>query len=295
MGQQRVYASAQYKENINRQVLFNVDNINTEAFDLRERLNIESLDRIVSSKEEQDLGAVGNEGRSYSKYNPWISIAPASLESGGDGVTLPTTSNANGVFDTAGIDRNSEIYDTTTSSPSGELGSAETLTDGVIRDFLSDIRPNGGKDPSVFFGGHKTYSEVQGIYVKSVRISNPSDTDAVVTIGVNGINTFRGNGTGLHISKVYDIPFIPSKDIPGAPDNPNGATASGATSNIGNIYALDTSDPESAGIPRFGIRTLKPPVYYEASPRIPGFPFITGGFVERGIFESIMETYRYST
>ncbi len=295
MGQQRVYASAQYKENINKQALLNVANIDTEAKDVLSRLNMESLDRIISSNGEHlisDRKVETGTSDTRSKYNPWITVAgtPAAT----------TTANANlnqhsDLADDAGIDRTETTYDTTVFSPSGTLNTSDTLTDGTIRDFLSDIRPTGGKDPSVFYGGHKTYSEIQGLYVRSIRIQNPSDMNTTVTVGVNGINTFKGNGVGIHISKLYDIPFIPSKDVPGARDNPHYSGASAKTNevrktgSIGNLYALDTSDPEGAGIPRFGIRVLKPPVYYEASPRIPGFPYITGGFIEKGIFESIME------
>ena len=280
MGQQRVYASAQYKENINKQVLYNVSNIATEADDILERFNMESMDRIISSKAENDLDTRQVSGTNYSKYNPWISVA------GSKPVIANTDAFADtNVRDDAGIDRTTDTYDTTTNSPSGVLGKSDVITDATIRDFLSDIRPTGGKDPTVFFGGHKTYSEIQGLWTGTIRTQNPSDGSAVMTIGVNGINTFRGNGVGLHISKIYDIPFIPSKDVPGAKDN----STTGVTNGIGNLYAIDTSDPEGAGIPRFGIRVAKPPVYYEASPRIPGFPFITAGFVEKGIFESIME------
>ncbi len=294
MGQQRVYASAQYKENINKQALLNVANIENEADDVKSRLNMESIDRIVSAKAENDLTTrrVSTTGNTEAaKYNPWITVAGTYSETGNANASLNEYTDTN-IKDDAGVDRRSDTYDTTVFSPSGTLETADTLTDGTIRDFLSDIRPTGGKDPSVFYGGHKTYSEIQGLYVRSIRIQNPSDMNTTVTVGVNGINTFKGNGVGIHISKLYDIPFIPSKDVPGARDNPHYSGGSGTTrrtGTIGNLYALDTSDPEGAGIPRFGIRVLKPPVYYEASPRIPGFPYITGGFIEKGIFESIME------
>lgn len=276
LGQQRVYASAQFKELLNRQLLANVANITTEAEDVKARLNLEALDRVVSSKAEKDTFT----GAANQKYNPWLNIAG----------TPPTTADVNEysddrVVNTAMIDRTSEIYDTTVTSPSGSLTTSDTLTDGVVRDFLSDIRPAGGKDPTLFIGGHKTYSELQGVYMNSVRIQNPSDLKTTMSVGVNGINTFTGTGVGLHISLVYDIPYIPSKDTPGEKDNPT----TGATNGIGNLYALDTSDPEGSGKPRLGIRVLKPIVYYEASHRIPAYPYNTGGFVEKGVFQGMME------
>ena len=84
------------------------------------------------------------------------------------------------------------------------------LTDDTLRTFLRKIRIAAGKDPNVFLGSHEVYSEIQGLYMPSVRIPNPYG-ESLVQVDVNGIQTFKGTGVGIHVDSIYGIPFIPSK------------------------------------------------------------------------------------
>ena len=249
LGSLRLYMAVQHKEFLNRMLLADVEgNVSSGAY--TGTTDFESLDRIVSSNaEETALGGSGSE-----EYSPW--------------------GNANVSRDS------SSTFDSTVESASGTIGTNGVLTDDTLRTFLRKIRIAAGKDPNVFLGSHEVYSEIQGLYMPSVRIPNPYG-EALVQVDVNGIQTFRGTGVGIHVDSIYGIPFIPSKDAP---------SDSGDSAEIGRLFALDTSDAEGYGYPRIGIQVAIPTEYYEATRRTPAYPFVNNAFVEKGVFRTMGET-----
>ena len=252
LAQQRVYASDQFKERVNLMLAAKpTDVVATHAL---EELNLESLDVIVSASAEQAHEAHANV---TSLYTPWFA--------------------ANG----AGVQRNgATVHDSTVKSPSGTLGTTDVLTDAVLRETLAEIRIAAGKEPTVMIGGQDTYSEVQSIYMNAYRIQNTADLRTEFSVGVNGVDTFTGTGAGLHISTIYGLPFIPSKDIGG----------SGA-GKVDNLYILNTSaDKNAPNKPLLGMQILKPIVYYEAGKRQQGYPFINEAFTDRALYNMLGET-----
>jgi len=253
LGSLRLFMAVQHKELLNRMLLADVEGpaaASCGAFTGTD--DFETLDRIVASNAEENTlgGACGT-----ANYDPWAAAA------------------------TASIDRDcATTFDSTVTSASGTIGTRGILTDDTLRTHLRDIRIAAGKDPNVFLGSHEAYSEIQGLYMPSVRIPNPYG-EALVQIDVNGIQTFKGTGVGIHVDSVYGVPYIPTKD---APQN-NAAE-------IGRIFSLDTSDAEGYGYPRIGIQIAIPTEYYEATRRSPGYPFINAAFVEKGIFRTMGET-----
>jgi len=252
LGSLRLYMAVQHKEFLNRMLLADVEaeaagasGANTGSKDF------ESLDRIISSDAEED--ALG--GSHANMYDPWAANATIDRDSGTD-------------------------FDCTVESASGTIGTNGVLTDDTLRTFLRKIRIAAGKDPNVFLGSHEVYSEIQGLYMPSVRIPNPYG-ESLVQIDVNGIQTFRGTGVGIHVDSIYGIPFIPSKD---APSNASDS------SEVGRLFALDTSDAEGYGYPRIGIQIAIPTEYYEATRRSPAYPFVNNAFVEKGVFRTMGET-----
>jgi len=253
LGYQRVYAADQIKELLNRQLLFNpLDTaVTDDAADLLERQNMESINRVVASKEEYD-----ESGSSIANiYNPWRR--------------------------TASITRNtSDTWDSTIESPSGDLGTSDVITNGIIVDTLADLRTAGGKEPTFLVGGQDTYSELQKLYINAYRIENQGLLRDSLQVNVNGISTFDGTGVGLHISTVYGLPYIPTKD----------ATPGRTSGDAGNLYILNTSaDRYDPTRPLLGIQTLKPILYYEASERQPIWPFSNDSFTNRAVYEALLE------
>lgn len=248
LAQQRVYAADQVKELWNQMLSLKSSGLADTAADNLSRLDLESLDRIISSKAEYDANAVTTES-----YNPWK--------------------------DTADINRNSATtWDSTVVSPSGDLTTADVLTDAVLRNTLARLRIAGGRDPTVFVGGQDTYSEVQSIYMNAYRIQNTADLRSEFNVNANGISTFTGTGVGLHISTIYGIPYIPTKDSPVGDGE------------VGDLYILNTAPDKIAPLkPMLGLQILKPILYYEASKRQQGYPFINEAFKDRALYEAMME------
>ena len=251
LGSLRLYMAVQHKEFLNRMLLADVEVPAAAGGAFAGTTDFESLDRIVSTSAEE--GTLGGSGSGH--YDPWAANAT--------------------------IDRDSSTsFDATVESASGTIGTNGVLTDDTLRTFLRKIRIAAGKDPNVFLGSHEVYSEIQGLYMPSVRIPNPYG-EALVQVDVNGIQTFKGTGVGIHVDSIYGIPFIPSKD---APSN------SADSAEIGRLFALDTSDAEGYGYPRIGIQIAIPTEYYEATRRTPAYPFVNNAFVEKGVYRTMGET-----
>jgi hypothetical protein len=251
LGSLRLYMAVQHKEFLNRMLLADVEGTISGSGTHTGHQDFESLDRIISSDAEED--ALG--GSTTGSYDPWAANAT--------------------------IDRDSSTdFDSTVESASGTIGTNGVLTDDTLRTFLRKIRIAAGKDPNLFLGSHEVYSEIQGLYMPSVRIPNPYG-ESLVQIDVNGIQTFKGTGVGIHVDSIYGIPFIPSKDAP---------SDAGDSAEIGRLFALDTSDAEGYGYPRIGIQIAIPTEYYEATRRSAGYPFINNAFVEKGVFRTMGET-----
>lgn len=176
-------------------------------------------------------------------------------------------------WDIYGLDRDAQTkYDASVDFAAAN----RILTDELIVDHFADIRKAGGKTHSVTVTGHKTYAEMQKIFTSPTRY-NPLG-EATVGVDVNGISTFKGYGFGIHVSTLYDVPVIVSKEI--------GISQSGG---IENIYNMDISDPEGLGYPRAGIMIARPTQYFEAGRQTAGWPFITGDFTEKGVYRTMGE------
>ena len=251
LGSLRLYMAVQHKEFLNRMLLADVEDQADAGGAFAGTTDFESLDRIVSTSAEE--ATLGGSGSGY--YDPWAANATIDRDSG-------------------------TAFDCTVESASGTIGTNGVLTDDTLRAFLRKIRIAAGKDPNVFLGSHEVYSEIQGLYMPSVRIPNPYG-EALVQIDVNGIQSFKGTGVGIHVDSIYGIPFIPSKDAP---------SSSSDSSEVGRLFAFDTSDAEGYGYPRIGISVAIPTEYYEATRRTPAYPFVNNAFVEKGVFRTMGET-----
>ena len=314
MGHSREFATVFAKEALNRALLKNVSSITTEQDDVQSRLDVEAVDRIISSRSERSADTVASgsatdgTGPATGKRNPWLNVInnvdndipfgvpPARANPDTDKEDINLYSEA---ADNAQIDRNAnrDNFDCTVYSPTGALDSDETLTYTTFNHFLTRVRVAGNKEPNIFLGGQSTYTEVQGLFIQALRIQNPADTKEVRSVDVNGVKTFNGNGIGLHVSTINGIPFLVSKDTPSSENTDDADTGKfqypderDTSTTLPNIYAFDTEDPEAYGVPRFGMKILQPFVYYEASPNTAGWPYITGSLTNQGMILGKLET-----
>lgn len=254
LGALRLYHAIQHKEFLNRMILADRRQASrTAAGNFAGTTDYETLDCVVSSNAEK----TAIQGGGFTGFfDPWAAAA----------ANTP-------------VDRDTATkYDSIVASASGTLATLGQLTDDTFRTWLRQIRKAGGKDPTVFLGSHEGYSEIQGIYTPAVRYNVLGE--ATVAIDVNGIQSFKGIGVGIHVDSIYGIPYIPTKDAP---------SDAGVASEVGRIFAFDTSDAEGFGYPRIGIMVARPTQYFEASKQTAGFPFLNANFTERGLYRTMAE------
>ena len=257
LAHQRLYAADQAKELYNQMLTQSMANMTSGNYTYH-LLDLESLYQIVSSEAE---GSKYNSNTVSGLWNPWSDTASI-FRTGGSAATT---------------------WDSYVNSPANDQTNytADVLTDSIIRSAMAQVRIAGGKEPTLFVGGQDTYSEIQSVYMNAYRIQNTTDLRSEFNVTVNGIDTFTGTGVGLHISTVYGLPFIPSKDV----------SNEGVAGQVSDLFILNTNSDRNAPMkPMLGLQVLKPIVYYEASKRIQGWPFINGKFVDNAMYESLMQT-----
>ena len=198
--------------------------------------NIETIDRVISSDSEEDAF-----GGTYTSY-----------------------------FDIFGLDRDSATtYDAYVDHNSG---TDRDVTDAIIRDGLNSVAENGG-NTSVMVTGHDTYSDIVGLYSDQVRYQSVKQ-EGSFKMGVNGIQTEDGIGTGINIATIYGVPLLKSKDV--------------TQDTTSRIYLLDTTDPEGAGEARISLSGGKPTQYFESGIDAEG-PFATDKFTTTGLYRTLAE------
>ena len=177
------------------------------------------------------------------------------------------------------LDRDdSDTYDAVVRSASGEIGTNGPLTQSNTRRFFRDVLKSGGKYGDVVLTSHDVVAEIQEIFDTQVRYRLG---EKVVELDVNGVRTFSGHNVGLQVAALYGVPIIGTKD---SARNANDADE------VGRMFMLDTSDPESFGQPRLGIGIARPTTYREIGSGTPYYPFYTNRFNERGLYYTFGET-----
>ena len=221
-------------------------------------LNVESLDRIISSY----------------------------AEGTGVGLSATTTPTLAEVIDpyAGAVDRSAgaSAFDSYVASASGEFGTLGALTDQAIRDTIQAVKTNGGRT-NLVVTGYDTYANIQGIYQNQLRYMNWGELE--YRTGLNGVETSSGVDVGLKAASVYKIPLIEAVDT--TTDNPNGqgsfdTSASGSS----RMFFLDTTDAEGYGDARLSMSILRPTQYLETTDR--DFVLLNNIAYE-GLYFSIME------
>ena len=171
MAQMRAIMGIHHKEMMNVMLLTDVDTLAGN--------NLESIDRICSSKSEEDnCGITAGDSDIYG---------------------LDRSDAANSWAD-AQVDHNSNVD--------------RVLTDELIRDMLMTDLPSAGANTTVGLTGHDTMSALTGLYDTQVRYNRNSalgESDAQLTI--NGVKTEKGIGVGIRVTTLYGIPIFTSKNV----------------------------------------------------------------------------------
>ena len=170
-------------------------------------------------------------------------------------------------------------YDTTVESAGTGIGVNGSITKAAILKVMRNARKAGNNEVSFMITGHEVYSELQELYEPQVRYPTGMG-ESIISVDVNGVQTFDGRGVGIHVSTLYGKPLIISKDA---------SNNSGDDNEVGRLFGIDTSDKEGFGAPRCGIRLARPTVYNEAGEGNPAWPFVNDKFAERGVYWTMGE------
>ena len=171
MAMLRARMGLHHKEMMNVMLLTDVDTLAGN--------NLESIDRVCSSKSEED--------------NCGITAGDADIYS-------IDRSDASNSWADAQVDHNSNVD--------------RTLTDDILRDMIVDTIPTAGGNTTFGLTGADTMSAIISLYQTQVRYGKASAVgQAERQITLNGVQTAKGIDVGLKVTTVYNIPFFTSKNV----------------------------------------------------------------------------------
>lgn len=165
----RQYMAVEHAEHLNKMLLTDFDTLASN--------NLESLDRVVASDNEET-------SESYTA----------------------------GDADIYGIDRSANAW--SDAYVNHNSNTDRVLTDTLIRTLIRNVLANGAR-PTFYLTGYDTYASIQGEYDPQVRyLPTAAIGQTEIQPSVNGIMTPAGIGTGLKVATVYGYPVILSKNTP---------------------------------------------------------------------------------
>jgi len=156
------------------------------------------------------------------------------------------TQAANGSYTTNDVDMYSQDRDSaagwTDAYVSGATSDRAFSLD-MLLDAFAEVEVYDGAT-QVLLTGKDTFADVEKAANAYVRYNMPGGAlkEAFVSLGVNGISTNAGIGTGVRTSAVYGVPMIKSKDVVAE------------TSGSSRIYGLDTRTNPLGTTPKLGIK-----------------------------------------
>ena len=245
----RPYMAVQHAEYINQMLFADVEKEAADATAVYAGTkDWESIDRAISNNAEENFRGGATYSGFYDLYNK--------------------------------LDRDAvSTYDATVTSAGGALGTNGSITKAAILGAMRDARKAGNNEVSFMITGHEVYSELQELYEPQVRYPTGMG-ESIISVDVNGVQSFDGRGVGIHVSTLYGKPLIISKDASNNADD---------SAEVGRLFGIDTSDKEGFGAPRCGIRLARPTVYNEAGEGNPAWPFVNDKFAERGVYWTMGE------
>jgi len=150
-------------------------------------------------------------------------------------------------------------------------GGPRVLTLTILNDMLRRIRVNGG-NPKVILTGYDTIQHISDLLQSQERFMDRKE----IVPTHNGVRGVKGSEVGFRVATYYDIPIIPSKDMPKThkaslnPANP-----------LSDILILDTD--------HLWLAVMKPTQYFEDGISN-GNPFGVGKLGNQGMYRTMGET-----
>ena len=147
-------------------------------------------------------------------------------------------------------------------------GDARVLTLTMLNDMIRRIRQNGG-NPKVILTGYDTVQHLADLLQSQERFMDRKE----IVPSHNGVRGVKGAEVGFRVATYYDIPIIPTKDMP--------STGSNTTNELSDILLLDTD--------HLWLSVMKPTQYFEDG-ITSGNPFGVGKLGNQGMYRTMGET-----
>tara|TARA_R100000231_G_scaffold34602_2_gene30549 strand:- start:1904 stop:3265 length:1362 start_codon:yes stop_codon:yes gene_type:complete len=147
-------------------------------------------------------------------------------------------------------------------------GDARVLTLTMLNDMIRRIRQNGG-NPKVILTGYDTVQHLADLLQSQERFMDRKE----IVPTHNGVRGVKGQEVGFRVATYYDIPIIPTKDMP--------STGSNTTNELSDILILDTD--------HLWLSVMKPTQYFEDG-ITSGNPFGVGKLGNQGMYRTMGET-----
>ncbi len=177
VAQMRADMGIEFVKMINRQILSRAIGRTDATTTAGAGYQLESLDRIVASKDEYDAFGLTVGSSAYNVYN---------------------------------IDRSTDTWANAVVKYSTDA-TGQDLTDDLIRETWAEARQKGAQS-NLIITGYDTYAKIQGIYTNFVRWTPMGQ--AKIRIGINGIETVEGHDFGINVASLYGMPLIQAVDTP---------------------------------------------------------------------------------
>jgi len=145
------------------------------------------------------------------------------------------------------------------------------LTLTILNDMLRRIRVNGG-NPKVILTGYDTIQHISDLLQSQERFMDRKE----IVPTHNGVRGVKGSEVGFRVATYYDIPIIPSKDMP----KTNKASLN-EPNPLSDILILDTD--------HLWLAVMKPTQYFEDGISN-GNPFGVGKLGNQGMYRTMGET-----
>ena len=223
--------------------------------------NYTSLMKIVSSA-----------GEIAAMYN--ANLLDTGANNGGDAAVVSDVVRIFGTSRTVSISSNSatgtaSFLDAEVDFGSGyAAGDARVLTLTMLNSMIRRIRQNGG-NPKVILTGYDTLQHIADLLQSQERFMDRRE----VIPTFNGVRGVKGQEVGFRVATYYDIPIIPTKDMP--------STGSNTTNELSDILFLDTD--------HLWLSVMKPTQYFEDG-ITSGNPFGVGKLGNQGMYRTMGET-----
>jgi len=149
-------------------------------------------------------------------------------------------------------------------------GDARVLTLTMLNDMIRRIRQNGG-NPKVMLTGYDTVQHLADLLQSQERFMDRKE----IVPSHNGVRGVKGAEVGFRVATYYDIPIIPTKDMPAT----NGLASQDTA--LSDILLLDTD--------HLWLSVMKPTQYFEDG-ITSGNPFGVGKLGNQGMYRTMAET-----